>query len=539
MSLRVLLYDFTDWSSAGGIPQIAYAISASFRIAWIVVCIALMGVGVYQAFMILTKFFSYPSIIVPALQYGAIDFPEVTICNSNPLRFDLVTKHKNDAYKDIYNWANQYAAMQAANWSEISPDDYGINKGTDRYDKTIRGRETIVLLMAALSDAELKQGTYEAASIVRNCNFNNAECNASAFSTYYDATYGACYTFNYNNVYQTQRAGSNYGLHLLMLVNQMNPKGDRLFMPTTDAAGAYISTKPKGGDPAVETYGIGAPVGQNTQIGLTYTKISRLKKPYNDCTDDDEEVDLYYPNKTYTYDLCLRVCRQKFIYEKIGCADPRYGMLPNMTKCVFENLNDLLKLRDDQNKSSPYYWDPDTMCTCKLPCAETNIATTFTLAKAPTNYFSVMNNRYVPTSYNCYTTSTFGSTNSCIAWYQQNSVVVSVYFETFDFDSLEETPSYSMSIMLNEFGGQLGLWLGFSIITIIECCCLVVMVCLYAIFGRKVVRRVNPEGAHESGDWRITDVHGLRDELDIHEYLDRQKARQYMARMRENGVKNE
>uniref|UniRef100_A0A7E4ZSQ6 Amiloride-sensitive sodium channel n=2 Tax=Panagrellus redivivus TaxID=6233 RepID=A0A7E4ZSQ6_PANRE len=526
MSLRVLLYDFIDWSSAGGIPQIAYAISTSFRIMWIVVCIALLGVCVYQAFMILTKFLSYPSIIVPALQYGAIDFPEVTICNSNPLRYDLVRFYGNAAYKDIYNWAEQYAAMQANNWGDITPDDYGINEGISRYDKTIRGKETLVLMMAALSDAELKLATYPAESIVRNCNFNNAECNTSAFLTYYDATFGACYIFNYHNLYQTQRAGNE------------SPWNKAVF---TDhrCRRAYISIKPKGGVPAVEIDGIGAPVGQDTQIGLTYTKISRLKKPYNDCTDDDEEVDLYYPNKTYTYDLCLRVCRQKFIYENIGCADPRYGMLPNMTKCVFENLNDLLKLRDDQNKASPYYWDPDTMCTCKLPCAETNIATTFTLAKAPTNYFSVMNSRYVPTSYNCYVTSTFGSVNACIEWYKHNSVVVSVYFETFDYDSLQETVGYSVSSMLNEFGGHLGLWLGFSIITITECCCLFVMMCLYAIFGRKVVRRVNPEGVHESGDWRITDVHGLRDELDMHEHLDRQKKKENVTRLRENGVKND
>uniref|UniRef100_A0A7E4W872 Amiloride-sensitive sodium channel n=1 Tax=Panagrellus redivivus TaxID=6233 RepID=A0A7E4W872_PANRE len=422
--------------------------------------------------------------------------------------------------------------MLSANWGDVFPDDYGINNGLDRYDKTLRGRETIVLLMAQLTTAQLSQASYTALSIVRNCNFNNADCGATDFRVYYDATYSECFAFNADGKYETQRAGSNYGLHFLMLVNQMNPTGTRLFLPTTDAAGAYISIQPNGGDPAMETFGIGAPVGQNTQIGMTYTKISRLKKPYGDCVDGDDEVNQYYPNVTYTYDLCIRVCRQKFIYSKIGCADPRYGMLGNMTKCVFANLEALLSLRDYQNPNSTVYWNPETMCDCKLPCSETSISTTFTLARAPPNTYSIINGNYEGPTYSCFSTAVFANKNACISWYQQNSVVVSVYFESFDYLALTETATYTMSTMLNEFGGQLGLWTGFSIITVTEFLCLFVMMFLYCIVGSRIVRKINPED--QDDDWRIVDVKDLRKELDTHEYLDREQARMHQLRLRNN-----
>uniref|UniRef100_A0A7E4UQ96 Amiloride-sensitive sodium channel n=1 Tax=Panagrellus redivivus TaxID=6233 RepID=A0A7E4UQ96_PANRE len=489
---------------------------------------------IFQTVNIFFKYFAYPSAIITALDYGSIPFPEVTICNSNPLRFDYVTDGKNGDFKDIYKWANQYSSMLSSNWGDITPDDYGINKGVDRYDKTLRGRETIVLLMAQLTESQLEKASYTPSSIVRNCNFNNAECHANDFKTYYDATYSACFTFNYDGKFETQRAGSNFGLHFLMLVNQMNPKGQRLFLPTTDAAGAYIAIQPQGGDPAMETFGIGAPVGQNTQIGLTYTKISRLKEPYGSCVDNETEVNEFYPGITYTYDLCIRVCRQKYIYSKIGCADPRYGMLGNMSKCGFSSLDALLSLRDYQNPASPAYWNPETECDCKLPCSETTISTTFTLARAPSNRYTVMNSKYVPTTYNCYTTSNFPNANACITWYQQNSVVVSVYFETFDYLSLKETATYTTSTMLNEFGGQLGLWLGFSIITIFEILCLIVMMCLYAVVGSRIVRKVNPESADD--DWRIVDVKGLREELDNHEHLNREQAKMQQMRLRSNAT---
>uniref|UniRef100_A0A7E4W607 CX domain-containing protein n=1 Tax=Panagrellus redivivus TaxID=6233 RepID=A0A7E4W607_PANRE len=212
-------------------------------------------------------------------------------------------------------------------------------------------------------------------------------------------------------------------------------------------------------------------------------------------------------------------------------------MLGNMTKCVFANLEALLSLRDYQNPNSTVYWNPETMCDCKLPCEETTISTTFTLARAPANVYTVMNSKYEPTTYNCYTRSNFGNSNSCISWYQQNSVVVSVYFETFDYLSLTETATYTMSTMLNDFGGQLGLWTGFSVITITELVCLVVMMCLYGIVGSRIVRKVNPESA--DGDWRIVDVKDLREELDNHEYLDREQARMQQLRLRNNAMNSQ
>uniref|UniRef100_A0A7E4W8Q0 Acid-sensing ion channel 1-like n=1 Tax=Panagrellus redivivus TaxID=6233 RepID=A0A7E4W8Q0_PANRE len=270
MSLQLLLFDFVDWSSASGIPQIAYAVSTLFRLAWIVICLVLFAVLLYQSASIFLKFLTYPSAIVTSLNYGSIPFPVIYICNSNPLRLDYIDQYKTTDFKDLYNWANQYSAMLSSNWGDVSPDDYGINNGLDRYDKTLRGRETIVLLMAQLTTTQLDKAANKASAFIRNCNFNNAECNSNNFTSYYDATYGACFIFNIDERRETQRAGSNYGFHFLMVVNQVDPKGNRIFLPVTDSAGVYISIQPKGGDPAMETFGIGAPVGQNTQIGMTY-----------------------------------------------------------------------------------------------------------------------------------------------------------------------------------------------------------------------------------------------------------------------------
>ncbi|VDM84621.1 unnamed protein product [Strongylus vulgaris] len=60
--------------------------------------------------------------------------------------------------------------------------------------------------------------------------------------------------------------------------------------------------------------------------------------------------------------------------------------------------------------------------------------------------------------------------------------MVEVYFEQLNYESLLESEAYGWPNLLSDFGGQLGLWMGVSVITIMEVCILVMDVFL-TIFG--------------------------------------------------------
>ena len=85
MSLKLVFNDFADWSSAAGIPQIAYAFNKIVRALWFVIWIGLFVVTIIQFYNIVVKFISYPMKVVTRLEYGAQDFPVVTFCNNNPM----------------------------------------------------------------------------------------------------------------------------------------------------------------------------------------------------------------------------------------------------------------------------------------------------------------------------------------------------------------------------------------------------------------------------------------------------------------------
>ncbi|KAK5972529.1 hypothetical protein GCK32_015861 [Trichostrongylus colubriformis] len=56
----------------------------------------------------------------------------------------------------------------------------------------------------------------------------------------------------------------------------------------------------------------------------------------------------------------------------------------------------------------------------------------------------------------------------CQKYYGSNTAMVEVYFEQLNYELIQESEAYQFVNFVADFGGQLGLWLGFSVITVVE-----------------------------------------------------------------------
>uniref|UniRef100_A0A914YAX2 Uncharacterized protein n=1 Tax=Panagrolaimus superbus TaxID=310955 RepID=A0A914YAX2_9BILA len=56
----------------------------------------------------------------------------------------------------------------------------------------------------------------------------------------------------------------------------------------------------------------------------------------------------------------------------------------------------------------------------------------------------------------------------CLNFYREQGALIEVYFEQLNYESLLESEAYGLPNLLSDFGGQLGLWMGVSVITIME-----------------------------------------------------------------------
>ena len=233
-------------------------------------------------------------------------------------------------------------------------------------------------------------------------------------------------------------------------------------------------------------------------------------------------------------DICFRTCLQERVIRELTCADPRYGKPGKPDYCTVSNLAQLRSLRDHQDPDNSFYFDPLTTCGCNPPCLETDIDTTVTLSKFPTDGHVVLNSKSASQTYSCADPTAFGSTENCNEWYNENSVVVDIFYDGLDYESYTEVPSYPVSTATNELGGQMSLWLGISIISLIEFIALIVVLCMFCIYGRKV--QIGPTEEDLENDDRLRHVKSLKDELDAHEKAETQLRKRAQMRQGDDAV---
>eukprot|EP00057_Strongylocentrotus_purpuratus_P010543 XP_011665017.1 PREDICTED: acid-sensing ion channel 4-like [Strongylocentrotus purpuratus] len=53
-------------------------------------------------------------------------------------------------------------------------------------------------------------------------------------------------------------------------------------------------------------------------------------------------------------------------------------------------------------------------------------------------------------------------------WTRRNMAKVEIFYDEFNYEHIRQEPAYMIADLLSDIGGQLGLWVGLSIITIFE-----------------------------------------------------------------------
>ncbi|VDD96821.1 unnamed protein product [Enterobius vermicularis] len=322
---------------------------------------------------------------------------------------------------------------------------YGMKDKNDLTSKTVGVKEAIINLVAAMPREHRQNLSYTLHEFVLRCSFNN-------FKLHMDPVYGNCYTFNFNDSVELKnsRAGPMYGLRLLLNVNQSD------YMPTTEAAGVRLVVHEQDQEPFPDTFGYSAPTGFISSFGLKTKVLHRLRAPYGKC-EDDFRPEGYIYEEHYSPEGCYRSCFQHAVINTCQCGDPRFPLPPGFSHyCDIKNNTEMACMSNFTGLRGFHHIQHE--CNCVQPCNENVFETAYSCSAFPALMFNLGSKcPGVPEISN--------NSQDCTEYYRVNTAYIEIYYEQLNFETLKETPGYTLVNLFSDFGGNIGLWIGFSIIT--------------------------------------------------------------------------
>ncbi|BFY97650.1 hypothetical protein BsWGS_00690 [Bradybaena similaris] len=344
-------------------------------------------------------------------------------------------------------------------WDMLDNPSMAINFYEER-DEEYEASMTYAYITAKLDPLVVEQSGQLKVDMIAACRFNGYQCSPANFTYFHSYKYGNCYTFNSKFANSTELytrfPGPEYGLRLELFLDQQNYVAN-----LATEAGFRVLVHRKGTMPFPEDEGISIMPGRSTSIGMRQVSFTRLPPPHGVCSDTSQTTNYYekYMGTEYTKLACLKSCYQDLILKNCNCSVPLYYVLENTTIC---NMTDLIT---EICVSLVYVYQGESLekCDkmCPIPCNDTRYELSVSMAIWPSQ------------SYQSFLQLKLGQTN--VKYMETNDsesefTKLQIYFQDLIYEHVEQQKAYESMNLISDLGGQLGLWLGLSAITIGEIC---------------------------------------------------------------------
>lgn len=354
-----------------------------------------------------------------------LDFPAVTFCNLNFLTLDVVN-------------ATGILPLAAEVLNTV-PSELGEGGACTRTLGNYPGIGDIVM------EDFIYQAHHQMATFMSNCSFMGMPCFEDDFTPVL-TTFGVCYTFNSGltkPVLKSTGTGARQGLNVYLDIQQ-----DQYISSPSIDAGARLVVRPQFEPPLPLDHGIAIPPGTNAFIGITQRNI--IDETKRNCRDESEVAQFNYLRSIgYSVSACSLDCVLTQIADNCGCSylpmqyppdlDSRFAELP---PCTFQDICCV-----------QYEAIQPEQCDCLAACNSVQYSTFASYSQLPANYILEDLKEL------------FGMS---VEEVQNNIAGVTVFFETRNVETVTTSFSYSPVALLSDIGGQLGLFLGVSVISMME-----------------------------------------------------------------------
>ena len=339
---------------------------------------------------------------------------------------------------------------------------------------------------------ELVGNGHQKEDFIVQCVFDGEVCDITWFHKFQHVSYGNCFSFNsvinaqgksqyLGEARYTSKVGSENGLALSLFL-----EADEYLGVMGHKTGVRVVLHNSDEYPPLLTKGMQVNAGSATTISIRQQTVLRRSDPFSDCAEtwpDFLELNSIYKKYRYTLEFCKYLCYQKTLAEVCGCADTfDWNFTDNSdiqekakSNCdVWNNVdyNCLTSVFDEFNEGQ-------RSCGCPNSCSDISYRSTLSSALWPSaaytaHFISLMkksNSSKVRKFINTALSQAYNdewAKSILQERVEDNFARVEISFETLVYQRIKESPKYNLSTLFGTIGGNLGLWLGWSILSVLE-----------------------------------------------------------------------
>ncbi|NXB88118.1 ASI4A protein, partial [Vidua chalybeata] len=434
---------------------------------WAFAFLVSLAFFLYQAAKSALLYLEHPHVM--ALDEEAIRemvFPAITICNINRYRHSALT----DA--DIFHLANM---------TGLPPKDRDGHKATD-------------LLYPDPDMADIVNRTgHQLDDMLKSCNFSGENCSSRDFTVVY-TRYGKCYTFNGDrrNPRVTRQGGMGNGLEIMLDIQQEE------YLPiwretneTSFEAGIRVQIHSQDEPPYIHQLGFGVSPGFQTFVSCQEQRLTYLPQPWGNCRASMQGEQLLPGYDTYSIAACRLQCEKEAVVQSCHC---RMVHMPG-EGCNESICSPNVYIECADHTLDAAVEDSQERCSCPTPCNLTRYGKEISMVHIPNKGSA----RYLARKYNKNET-----------YIRENFLVLDIFFEALNYEAIEQKKAYDLAGLLGDIGGQMGLFIGASILTILE-----ILDYIYEVIRDKVsrvLRRSKPPLKKPSGSIATLGLEEMKDQ---------------------------
>jgi hypothetical protein len=297
---------------------------------------------------------------------------------------------------------------------------------------------------------------------------------------------------------RSKKTGAAYGLRLDLLFELLPSDPSQNLDVLQEGVGVSLTINNQSNMP-LSTERVEVRPGASTHIVLHKSVTTTLPAPYGSCINmtgnNHSVIPALFINNGYAYRRlnCLEQCNQMYMIERCQCADIDMVNMGGAKLCLTQVEQKCMATVNNELDKKAYAPGCSQMSVCPLECE----ITVYSHSQYQNTFPSPAYASYLATKSGVQNIFAMNNMSYSYEKLQQSVVSVAVFFDDLHYELVSDAPSMELPDLVSGIGGMWGLFLGMSVLSVIEYVEIVIEL-LYIVWRRRFCKSENSTGEKKS-----------------------------------------